>query len=65
MELLELMKAAVNHPVLRPFGDFERPGFIFVQCPEVVFFVEVSLTACRLVCLELCIAYGHGGCWPC
>ena len=32
--------------------DFELPSFIFVQRPEVVFFVEVGLTARCLVCLE-------------
>ena len=51
--------AAVNHPVLRPFGDFERPGFIFIQRPEVVFFVEVGFTARRLIRLEFFIAEGQ------
>ena len=51
--------AAVDHALLGALRDFERPGFIFVQRPEVVFFVEVGLTARCLVCLEFCIADGQ------
>ena len=48
--------AAVNHTVLYGFGDFERPGFVFVQCPQVVFFIEISLTAFGFVFLEFLVA---------
>ena len=51
--------AAVNHAFLSVFRDFERPSFIFVQCPEVVFFVEVGFAPRRLIRLKFRIADGQ------
>ena len=48
--------AAVDHAVLHGFGDFERPGFVLVQRPQVVFLVEAGLAACGLIFLEFFIA---------
>ena len=48
--------AAVDHAVLHGFGDFERPGFVLIQRPQVVFLIEVGLTACSLIFLEFLVA---------
>ena len=48
--------AAVDHTVLHGFGNFERPGFVPVQRPQVVFFVKVGLAAGGFIFLEFFVA---------
>ncbi len=39
--------AAVNHAFLHGFRDFESAGFVFIQGPQMVFFVKVGMAARR------------------
>ena len=48
--------AAVDHTVLHGFGDFECPGFVLVQRPQVIFLIKVGLAACGLIFLEFLVA---------
>ena len=51
--------AAIDHAFLGGFRDLERPGFILVQRPEVVLFVEVGFTPRRLIRLKFRVAGGQ------
>ena len=48
--------AAVDHPFFHRFRDFESAGLIFVQRPEMILLVKVSLAARRLIRPELFVA---------
>ena len=48
--------AAIDHSFFHGFWNFESAGFVFVQCPKMVFFVEIGITACGFMRLEFVIA---------
>lgn len=51
--------ASVDHSFHRSFGNFESSRFIFVQRPQVILLIKVSLTALRLIFFEFFITYGQ------
>ena len=62
--------AALNHAFLRIFRDLKCLGFIFIQRPEMILLIEISLAALRFIFLKLLVTHlkklaifhsGHGG----
>ena len=48
--------SAVHHTLFGVIGDGELSCFVFIERPEVVFLIEIGLTAFRIILLELLVA---------